>query len=234
MINQYDNYLNTALGSDVQSEQKIVLFRKNYMQFLPKNKSIKILDIGPGKGEMLTMLSKAGYKNMEAVDISNSVVEYIKSIGYKITFTNDLCDFLNAHLNTFSLITMCDVLEHIPKNQTLKIMETLKSALTENGILIIQVPNMQSIVANIFRYDDFTQEMGYTERSLIQMLSIVGFKHIQCYGFEMLEDTLAAKIHYFIRSLLWFCIITIRKINGYMPHKILHPVLFAIVKNDKS
>jgi 2-polyprenyl-3-methyl-5-hydroxy-6-metoxy-1,4-benzoquinol methylase len=229
-MNPYDNYIHTALGNGAQSKQKIALFRKNYQQYLSKDKSIRILDIGPGKGEMLTMLSESGYSNIEAIDISKSVVDYIQLLGYKVTLATDLCEFLKANQNSFALITMCDVLEHIPKNQTIMIIEAIKDALTEDGTVIIQVPNMQSIVANIFRYDDFTHEMGYTERSLIQALSIASFKQIQCYGFEMLGNTLFAKIHYFIRSLLWFCIITVRKINGYMPHKILHPVFFAIVK----
>jgi len=229
-MNQYDNYISEALGDGEQNELKIRQFKSNYSFFFPKDQDVKCLDIGPGKGELLTCLSVLGYYNIEAVDISKSVAEYISQLGHKITLTDNLTSFLTEHKDTYSLITMCDVVEHIPKANIIEVISAVRYALKTGGIFIVQVPNMQAITANLFRYDDFTHEMGYTERSLIQMLSIAGFKDVQCYGFEMLGNGFAAKMHYYLRSLLWFFVKTFRKINGYMPHNILHPVFFAIVK----
>jgi len=151
-------------------------------------------------------------------------------MGFKISLTNDLATFLSLHKDTFELITMCDVVEHIPKSQILTVMSSVYAALKTGGILIVQVPNMQSITANIFRYDDFTHETGYTERSLIQMLTLSGFNSIYCNGFESLDNSFSSKIKAVIRNCLWFVIKKLRKINGTMPHKIMHPVFFAVMK----
>jgi 2-polyprenyl-3-methyl-5-hydroxy-6-metoxy-1,4-benzoquinol methylase len=160
MIDEYKNYLTIALGSDGQSKLKLEQFTNNYARFFPENRDSKILDIGPGKGEMLSCLDKHGFSNIEAIDISESVVEFVTHLGYKVSLVDDLAAYLIANSGTFDLITMCDVVEHIPKHQILAIMKAVRNALKKNGRLIVQVPNMQSITANIFRYDDFTHEMG--------------------------------------------------------------------------
>ena len=229
-MDKYNNYIEYALGAGEQSKQKILQFEKNYSQIFPDNKDIQILDIGPGKGEMLSYLAKNGYLNIEAVDISESVVNFIRKLNFNCTLATDLTGFLETKQKKYSVITMCDVVEHIPKDDILPIISSVYNSLEEGGIFIVQVPNMQSIVANIFMYDDFTHEAGYTERSLTQMLRMCGFSSIHCYGFEFLGLGFKAKIHRFIRSILWFFVKLYRNINGTMPHKILHPVLFAIAK----
>jgi spermidine synthase len=230
IIDEYSNYLTIALGSEGQSKLKLKQFENNYTRFLPKNKNAKILDIGPGKGEMLSYLDTHGFSNIESVDISESVVEFVAQLGYKISLIDDLSVFLSANANTFDMITMCDVVEHIPKKQILTVMTAVHNALKKDGILIVQAPNMQSIVAGIFRYDDFTHEMGYTERSLIHMLTVCGFSSIQCYGFEWFDKSFISKIKSVIRAVFWSVIKIMRKINGTMPHKIMHPVFFAVTR----
>jgi SAM-dependent methyltransferase len=224
----YENYINIGLGAGEQTVAKIHQFEKNYKHFFPADKEDEILDIGPGKGEMLSCLKELGYTNLQAVDISASVVHYIKDLGFNGFVANDLPTFLKGQ--KYSLITMCDVVEHIPKSQIVEIMTAVRKALTEEGILIVQVPNMQSITANIFLYDDFTHETGYTERSLLQMLKLAGFNSVECHGFDFLGNDLKSKIQALLQKCLWCMVRFSRKINGTMPHHLLHPVFFAVVR----
>lgn len=224
----YENYINIGLGAGQQTVAKIRQFEKNYKLFFPTDKEDGILDIGPGKGEMLTCLSGLGYANLQAVDISASVVHYIKELGFNGFLANDLPNFLKGQ--KYALITMCDVVEHIPKNQVIEILTAVRKALTEDGILIVQVPNMQSITANIFLYDDFTHETGYTERSLAQLLKLAGFSSVECRGFDFLDNSLKSKVQSVMQKCLWFFVRTARKINGTMPHRLLQPVFFAVVR----
>lgn len=226
----YDNYLEIGLGAGVQSELKINQFIKNYSSYFPREKQASILDVGPGKGEMLSCLSKLGYTNIEGADISESVVKFIQSIGFKGIRTDNISEYLRSKPSHYSLITFCDVVEHIPKQEVVTIMSAVRESLNDKGILIIQVPNMQSITASIFRYDDFTHETGYTERSLKQMLRLAGFSAIECYGFDYLDNSFRSKAQAILRKILWKCILGSRKINGTMPHRIQHPVLYAIVR----
>lgn len=224
----YENYIDIGLGAGVQTVAKIRQFEKNYNRFFPTDKEAGILDIGPGKGEMLSCLSDLGYTNLQSVDISASVVNFVKELGFNGFLANDLPTFLKGQ--KYSLITMCDVVEHIPKNQVVEIISAVRKALKEDGVLIVQVPNMQSITANIFLYDDFTHETGYTERSLTQLLTLSGFTSVQCFGFDFLDNSLKSKIQSLLQKILWFFVRSARKINGTMPHRLLHPVFFAVVR----
>lgn len=224
----YENYISIGLGAGHQTVAKIHQFEKNYQRFFPADKEDGILDIGPGKGEMLTCLKNLGYTNLQAVDISASVVHYINELGFNGYIANDLPTFLKGQ--KYALITMCDVVEHIPKNQIVEIMTAVRKALTEDGLLIVQVPNMQSITANLFLYDDFTHETGYTERSLTQLMKLAGFSAVECHGFDFLSSDLKSKFQSILQKCLWGLVRSIRKINGTMPHRLLHPVFFAVVR----
>lgn len=229
-MDKYRNYIEHALDGGEPSRLKIAQFIKNYSVYFPKDKNSNILDIGPGKGEMLMTLSSLGFTNMEAIDISQSVVDYVENLNFKCTISTNTVAFLQNKKEYYSLVTMCDVVEHISKDEILNMITTIYSSLKKDGILIVQMPNMQSIVAPIFMYDDFTHEAGYTERSLIQMLKMCGFSSIECFGFEFLDNSIKSKIHYYLRAILWFFEKIRRKINGTMPHKIMHPVFFAIAR----
>jgi 2-polyprenyl-3-methyl-5-hydroxy-6-metoxy-1,4-benzoquinol methylase len=209
---------------------KIRQFTNNYSKFFPCDKDEHCLDIGPGKGEMLACLSSFGYRAIEAVDISESVSQYISELGYNITLTEDVSSFLRERSERYKLITMCDVVEHISQESIIEVMRAVRSSLKPGGVLIVQVPNMQSITGSQFMYDDFTHVMGYTERSLVQMLSIAGYTDICCYGFEMLGNSIKDRAHRCVRGILWSIVKIVRKLNGYMPYKISHPVLYAVVR----
>lgn len=226
----FDNYLDSVFGEHKQAEFKIKQFKKNYSHFFPKNKNVSILDIGPGRGEMLTCLKNEGYNNMKAIDISSSITEFCIKLGYDCELIDNTQHYLTEHKQNYDLITMCDVLEHIPKPQVLDLLISLKDALADGGIVIIQTPNMQTPDASLYRYYDFTHEVGYTEQSLYQILQTAGFSKIDFFGFEYLDDSFKSKIHFIIRKIYWLWVMIKRKINGNIPHKILYPSFFAIAK----
>lgn len=230
MTNIFDNYLDTAFGEHMQADFKIKQFKKNYFHFFPKDKNAKILDIGPGRGEMLTCLYNEGYVNLKAIDISSSITDFCVKLGFNCELVENTQSYLEQHKNTYDFISMCDVLEHIPKANAIDILVCLRESLTENGIAVLQLPNMQSADANLYMYYDFTHEVGYTEHSLFQLLKTCGFSRIDFYGFEYLDDSFKSKIHAFIRMIYWKSLKIKRKINGNIPHCILHPVFFAIIK----
>ncbi len=230
MASIYDNYLDTAFDEHKQADFKIKQFEKNYWKFFPKNRDAAILDIGPGRGEMLTCLKNRGYNNIKAIDISSSIVTFCTQMGYECELVNNTTFYLKQHQQKYDLITLCDVLEHVPKGDVLELLHSVKEALTEDGVAIFQVPNMQSPHAHLYFHYDFTHEVGYTEHSLNQILKTAGFSNVELYGFEYLNNSIKSKIHAVIRAIYWRVLFISRKINGNLPHKILHPVFYAVVK----
>lgn len=104
------------------------------------NSKGKLLDIGAGTGDFLSVCKQNGWQTtgFEPSNKPKSIAE-----GKGITFTENLSALES---NSFDVITMWHVLEHVP-NLEYQIAE-LKRLLKEDGTLIIAVPNYKSYDAN--------------------------------------------------------------------------------------
>jgi 2-polyprenyl-3-methyl-5-hydroxy-6-metoxy-1,4-benzoquinol methylase len=153
---------------------------KYLLAVLPENKDAKILDIGCGFGQMLKCLRSEGYPNTYGIDISKEAVKYCKSTGLNVEEIFGLEEYSDGRHGTFDLIIMSHILEHIEKQ---KIIETLsivkKRLLSENGKLLVMVPNAQSNTGSYWAYEDFTHTTIFTAGSLFYVLKAAGFEHIK-------------------------------------------------------
>jgi len=100
-----------------------------------------------------------------------------------------------------------DVLEHVPKNETVPFLQTLKEGLREDGSLVVNVPNVAGLTTPYVRYNDFTHHLVFTEMSLLHVLRLAGFSHIrfvrQYYPFKWTPRHIAYRMaHWF-----WFKIV---------------------------
>ena len=181
----YDNYLENSTVGVQESVWKIKQLKVNYSKFFPADKEAAILDIGVGNGEMLHLLKDSGYINAEGADISKSAVNACVARGYRCTLTENTVDFLRSHPGKFAMISMFHVIEHISKDDIIPVITACYEALTDDGVLILETPNMASHDAVYMRYVDFTHVTGYTEPSLRQMLMICGFRKMTIFGTDI-------------------------------------------------
>ena len=61
------SYVENAFGEYKQAEFKFKQFKNNYSQFFPIDKNARLLDIGIGRGEMLTCMKDWEYANYLAL-----------------------------------------------------------------------------------------------------------------------------------------------------------------------
>ena len=73
----------------------------------------------------------------------------------------------------YDVIICKDVMEHITKDRQWEFVQTIYDTLKDNGIALIQVPNMDWIFSNHERYMDFTHEIGYTRESFYDIFRVV-------------------------------------------------------------
>lgn len=226
----FDNYIPTSLGGMEQATPKFLQFEKNYKKFLPTNTQAKVLDIGIGRGEMLSMMKKWGYADYCGIDISPSTVGFCQKIGLNAMQVEDSTEYLAHHPDQYDAITMLDVLEHFKKEDIIPFLKTARAALKKGGVLIIQVPNLQAPDGYLHRYNDITHEVGFIEHSLEQVLMASGFEHFELHGFE--QFVFGTPIEYarrLVRALHWLWVRGLRGANGNINPRILHPIFFAAV-----
>ena len=226
----FDNYVETSFDGSGQAVVKFKLFEINYKNFFPKDRVGHVVDIGIGRGEMLTCMRDWGFDYL-GVDISPSTVRFCQSIDLNCQVVADTAAWLRENKNKFSLITCLDVLEHVPRDQTIEFLSAMRSGLREDGCAIIQVPNLQSPFGYLHHFNDFTHVNGFVEHSLAQVLLAAGFTEFKFHGFEEIyKKGVKQSAHKLIRYFYWKLIKFFRRVNCNPNPGILNPVLYVVAR----
>ena len=147
--------------------------------WLPQRTDIDVIDIGCGMGFAMLALRDRGYCKVIGIDIDHSQIEVCRRRNLEVELIDDLGDYLSRHPGRFGLITMLDVLEHIPTAQQIAILKQANAALAPGGRLILKVPNASSIIASRWQYIDFTHHTSYTEHSIRFAVKCAGFDNVE-------------------------------------------------------
>lgn len=226
----FDSYIDNAFDNYGQATFKFDSFDYNYRKFFPLDHKAKVLDIGIGKGEMLSCMKDWGYENYIGIDISPSTVAFCTSLGLNCLLVEDTTKWLSGRESSYDVITLLDVLEHIKKEEIVPFLRCLYKALAPGGTIIIQVPNMQAPDAQLHRYNDFTHEVGFIEHSLRQVMLSAGIVNFKFGGFEdAYKRNFRTRVRYHLRNIYWAYSRFLRKINANLNPAILNPVFFAVV-----
>lgn len=146
---------------------------------LPSDKNSRILDIGCGFGQMLLRIRDEGYSDISGIDIGSESVEFCRSRSLNVEKINSIEEFSRTHTGKYDLILMSHVLEHIPKEQVIPTLASIRSMLAEGGSFIVMVPNAQSATGVYWMYEDFTHHLLFTAGSLRYALLSAGFEKIE-------------------------------------------------------
>lgn len=235
-MNNYENYLSNHLKAMTDSktrENKKQWISYNYTKFLPDDKNSKILEIGPGFGELLEFLIiDKNYNNVKAVDLSQEVADFCNAIKPGCTDkVDDTIRYLKNKPSKFNMIFLFQVLEHIPKKDVVDFLSALRSSLCEDGKIIIEVPNIANNVVGVYSFfSDFTHEVAYTELSLNYVLNVATFSDIKIYELKVPLISVRRIIQACLQKAVAVALLIINKI--YLPSQkhCLSPTIFAVVK----
>ena len=77
---------------------------------------------------------------------------------------------------TFSKSFALDLVEHLPKEEAASFIEQLYHLLKAGGYVVVQTPNMGSMVGAYLRYNDLSHEFGLTENTALSLFALGGFE----------------------------------------------------------
>ena len=131
------NVFSIFVSSFIQSVPAIPFYVKNG----------KLLDIGCGDGDTLTLLKKLGWKTY-GLDIDAKAVEAAKQrkLNVKMGTFRELSSYPD---NYFDVIRMYHVIEHIDDPSLC--LSLISKKLKREGELLIGTPNVKSIIAGLFK-----------------------------------------------------------------------------------
>lgn len=180
--NDFDRYGETffePLHEGLDFERVARGFGEFYYDCLPVDRDAPILDLGCGAGQFLRFLEIQGYRRAEGVDVSRQQAEQARNHVHFPVHHGEPEDFLSSKAGFYAAITLNDVLEHVPKNQTIGFLQMLGRSLRPDGVLVANVPAATGLTTAFNRYIDFSHQLVFTEMSLRQVLLMAGFKSVR-------------------------------------------------------
>lgn len=148
-------------------------------EFLPKDRSAKIIDVPCGDGNILYFLREVGYTNVEGWDISTGRVSVAQEMGLNAKLINAF-EALPKEKDC-AVIFSLDFLEHIDKADAVGFLESCNNALSVGGMLIIRTPVTDSIFGSLHLYNDFTHRWATNSGVWRAIAGISGFKLQACF-----------------------------------------------------
>jgi 2-polyprenyl-3-methyl-5-hydroxy-6-metoxy-1,4-benzoquinol methylase len=151
------------------------------MHILRPDRKLKILDAGCGDGINLTILSKIPNASVTAYDYNPLRIERTREKFPDVRAVEQDLTNIQRGEDIFHIILCSQVLEHIPKD--IVVLRELKKILSEDGVLIIGVPNEGCFLAklrnrvlepHISRTTDHVH--FYTEKEILRKFATAGFR----------------------------------------------------------
>jgi cyclopropane fatty-acyl-phospholipid synthase-like methyltransferase len=178
----FDRYSETffdELHRELDFEQIARGYGEYYYDCLPDDRDAPVLDVGCGSGQFLRFLEMKGYRRAEGLDLSpQQAAEARKHVTCPVHL-GESAEFLAERPGHYAAITLNDVLEHVPKDQTVSLLATLRRGLRPDGVLVVNVPGVVGLTSVYVRYNDFTHQLVFSEMTLRQVLLMAGFRTVR-------------------------------------------------------
>jgi 2-polyprenyl-3-methyl-5-hydroxy-6-metoxy-1,4-benzoquinol methylase len=139
-----------------------------------------ILEIGCGDGALLAYLQARGFANVSGIDIATEQVQLAHQRGVTANEA-DALTYLTGHPNVYAAILGVDILEHLTRDELVKLAELSYASLQPGGRLIVQTANGAGLLPGQVIYGDLTHQTVFTPASLAQLLNQTGFSDLRFY-----------------------------------------------------
>lgn len=135
----------------------------------------KAVDLGAGRGEMVTVLKNHGLAAF-GIDGDQSVVDEAQRRGVDIRLQG-ISDFLKIeNSKEYEVVTAVHVVEHVAYDILEDWLRSIHKILKPGGIFIAETPNPHAIDAFKAFWVDVTHVRPYYPESLLHMVHSAGFK----------------------------------------------------------
>lgn len=175
-VPSHKDVIRATAYSPAMKEFRNVFFHEFIKKFTLDRK--KILEIGCGHGEYLEIFSKL---DVEVYGIENlkSSVDFCIAKGLRVNQNYPSDEGTKFENGPFDGFYCLNFLEHAPLPHLF--LRSIRSNLTEDGVGLIEVPNLDYIIKNNIETEFMTDHLVYfSKETLIRTLEMSGFDVLSC------------------------------------------------------
>lgn len=178
LFQRYNTYTRRPTVRDPRQRRVIFrAFERTLGAWLPRNREARILDVGCGEGALLAFLRERGYTNLAGFDLSPENVRICHELGLSFVQQFNALDVAEFGSGDYDVIFALDLLEHLPKSSAASFLDQVRARLAPRGYVVVQMPNMGSVLGLFHRYYDLSHEFGLTEKSARDLFMVAGFEN---------------------------------------------------------
>ncbi len=202
LLNGYYNYHHgTKREPSIRLGALLLLFHPKFrksanarFRYLNKpNTCQKLLDVGCGNGDFLSLASEAGWQ-VKGVEPDPKAFDVARARGFEVV-QGSLEDILNTG-ELFDVITMSHVIEHV--HDPVTFLKLAHKCLKPGGTIYIDTPNIQSSGVSRFGknwrgIESPRHLVLFSELGLRMALKTAGFSHINFFSRRDVRENIALK-----------------------------------------
>jgi O-antigen chain-terminating methyltransferase len=112
------------------------------------------LDIGCGRGEFMLALKRNQFSAL-GIDLNPAMADTARAKGLEVVLADALSHLVSLDPGSLAVVSAFHLVEHLPFDQTLHLIEAAYRVLTPGGLLILETPNPENLVVGgcTFWYD---------------------------------------------------------------------------------
>lgn len=143
------------------------------------DQSVRVLDIGCGRGEWLTLLQRIGVR-AAGVDSHTAFVEAGRAQGLDIVEGDGIEHLCSLPANSLDLVTAFHLIEHLDIESVLTLIAAAHDALRPGGCLLLETPNPTNLqMAACDFYNDPTHRTPLPPALTAFLVSSSGFDEVE-------------------------------------------------------
>lgn len=150
----------------------------NFNFSLPYIKNKRVLDIGCWTGQFEKLATRET-KQMVGIDPGVNAIKHAKKMVPTATFKVANALRLSFSPRSFDVVTIIDVIEHIPKNNEEKCLNEIKRVLKPGGYIILSTPNAHPLSILLDPAFFLIGHRHYSEKTLRMLFKNAGFEIIK-------------------------------------------------------
>ena len=191
--------------ADIKERLSVYLPYIKNLQF--KKDDITLLDVGCGRGEWLELLQENGYSEVKGLDLNRIMVSQSQELGLAVV-QSDVIEYLsNLRDESLSIITGFHIIEHLPFEVLMQMLQESLRVLKRGGMVIFETPNPENLlVGSCSFYTDPThinpippttskfllQDRGFTNTTILRLHPLREIKHIEDKSFSTINEIIDA------------------------------------------